>query len=205
VEVDKGPGKMVLTGRGYPSGQIDVSVAGRGLQIEDFQTITDKGVGLTGLMSFDMGLKGPVFKPALQFTGQTSHVLMGTQSLADSKAEFHVNQSSVEGKAEFIGDRIRAEFAFPLEDNRPFKLAIATQKWDFAPLFNLISPNIKQQNYETELTSSITLEAATGGFRKSSGSIDVETFKVRRNNLQMQNSEPIQVRVNAGGIDVKKF
>ncbi len=205
VEITKGAGKFVLHGKGFPNGQIDLSINGQGLQIEDFQTITDKGVGLTGFITSDVTLKGYVFTPNVHFTAQTSHVMMVNQPLQDSKADFHINQSSLEGKAEFIGDRIRTEFIFPLEENRPFKLNIATQKWDFAPLFNLISTNVRQQNYDTELTANVKLESASGGYKKSTGVIQIDQLRVRRNALQFQNVDPILVQLDSGGIEVKKF
>lgn len=204
VEMSKGPGNMVLTGKGFPTGQIDLKVDGRGLQIEDVQMITDKGVGLTGFINFDLGLKGHVFKPNVHFTGQTSKVLMGQQPLQDSRAEFKVSQNSLDGKAEFIGDKIRMDFLFPFDDKRPFRLNITTQKWDFTPLFSLISPNIRQQNYETSLTSTVKLESESGGYQKSSGQINVSELKVRRNALQLQNVGNIDIRLNNGGVDVNK-
>ncbi len=205
VQVIKGGGKIDLMGKGFPSGQIETTVTGRGLQIEEFQTITDKGVGLTGFINFDVGMNGHVFSPNIHFTGQTERVLMGNQPLQDSKAEFQINPSTLTGKAEFIGDRIQTEFQFPLEDNHPFKLIVNTQKWNFAPLFNLISPNVRQQNYDTELTANIKLESASGGYRKSTGRIQVNQFRVARNALQFQNVDPILINLNNGGIDVEKF
>lgn len=205
VELIKGPGRMTLTGKGFPSGQIDLAVAGRGLLIEDFQSITDKGVGLTGGISFNMTLKGHIFKPNILFTGETSRVLMGNQPLQDSKAEFRVTESSLEGKAEFIGDRIKMDFVFPLDEHQPFKLVVNTQKWNFAPLFSLISPTIRQQNYDTELTANIKLESEKGGYKKSSGLIHVSEFRVRRNALQFRNVQPLVIKLNNGGVDIDRF
>jgi len=204
-ELHKGAGRMLMTGRGFPSGQIDLAIAGRGLQIEDFQTITDKGVGLTGFMSFDMTLKGHVLSPNVQFSGQTSRVMMGNQPLQDSQANFRISKSSIDGKAQFIGDKIKMDFSFPMEDQLPFKLVVTTQKWNFAPLFSLISPTVRQQNYETALTSDIKLESDSGGYKKSSGSIDINELLVRRNALQFQNIGPINVKLDRGGIDIQRF
>ncbi|MGE3975673.1 MAG: translocation/assembly module TamB domain-containing protein, partial [Bdellovibrionales bacterium] len=205
VEILKGPGSIRLNGKGFPNGNIDTTIATRNLPLEDIQMVADKGMGLTGVVNADMTMKGYIFKPQIHIAGRASRVAMNEQSLPDSVATMSINSSLLEGKAEVMGGKILTEFKFPLSDDAPFAFKLTTEKYNFVPIFSIISANTRQMGYDTELTANINLSSPRGGYKKASGTIEVSAFRITRNSLSMSISKPIDVRFHEGDVKVESF
>jgi len=203
IEVQKGIGTIRMDGKGFPDGNIDTFIHGRNLMLEDFLSISDKGMGLTGQMNFDMTMKGHVLRPQVSIGGSATKVAIMQQVVPDSHFSLGINADAIKGTADIMANTIKTSFNFPLQENLPFHFHLTTEKWNFAPLFSMISS--KQQNYDTALTSRINLDSPTGGYKNSSGSIHVDTFFVRRNSLEMSAPKPIDIDVKSGVIRVENF
>lgn len=205
VEVIKGPGNAILVAKAYPNGQINGEVIGKGFRLEDFQIINSGGIDITGQANFNMSLKGYILRPEITFVGKSTGVSLNKQLVADSNLDFSINQESIIGKGQLLGDVISGDFQIPLDNSTPFKLDIVTNKWNFTPLFGMISTSVKQQGYESELSSQVKLFSSRGGIKKSDGSIDITSLKVKKGTLALQNNEPISIHVNNGIVDIKRF
>ncbi len=205
VEIIKGPGSIRLEGQGFPDGNIDTKITAKNLLLEDIQTVTDKGMGLTGLVAADVTMKGYIFKPQIQLSGLISQVSMNEQPLPNSTISFSLNPSSLNGQAAILGGKIATEFKFPLSDDAPFVFKLQTQKYNFAPIFSVISANNRQLGYDTELSVNINLSAPRGGYKRATGKIEIPTFRISRNALSMSAPSPIDIAVNEGVVKIENF
>jgi len=205
VSLTKSSGTMTMTGIGEPSGQVQVNVQGKGLPIEDFQVLNSKGLGLSGLFDFNMNLKGHILKPEIELEGHALQTSVNEQSIPDSHLKLKVNSESLNGQASIMKDKIISEFSIPLKNQQPFLFKLKTDKWNFTPLFYMISPSVKQLGYETLISTDINLSSESGGYKKSNGKIDVSEFEVRRGTMGLKAKEPLVAIAKSGVIEIKNF
>lgn len=205
VELTRGAGTITLVGDGYPDGNINTRVTGKTLMLETFDSFTDLPLSFTGMLNFNMDMKGHVFSPNVHAEGAVTQTSISQQSVADSLFQVDLNSQGLQGKGNVFGQTIRIDFAYPLKPDFPLRLNLATDKWNFAPFLAFISGNARQQGYETELTGSIQLESPRGLWSRATGKFDVPVFRVRRGSLEMANVKPLRATVRDGVIGVDHF
>ncbi|MEQ1875633.1 MAG: translocation/assembly module TamB domain-containing protein [Bdellovibrionia bacterium] len=205
AEITRAGGAITLVGDGYPDGNISTTITGKGLMLETFDLFSDMPLSFSGLLGFSMKMKGHVFSPTIDAEGSITQTSISQQNVGDSSFQFQLNSNTLQGKGNVFGQTIKSDFIYPLKDGHPFRLDLATNKWNFAPFLAFISGNARQQGYDTDLTSSFRLESPRGGIAKASGKIEVQTFRVRRGSLEMANPQPLRVNLREGVIGIDQF
>jgi translocation and assembly module TamB len=205
IELVKGQGNISMVGDGYPDGSISTKTMGKDLLLESFDLFSSLPISFTGNLGFTTEMKGHVLKPTVSTQGSVTQSSISQQNVPDTSFQFQVNANTLQGKGNFFGQTITTDFIYPLKDGQPFKLNLSTIKWNFAPFLAFISGNARQQGYDTELTSTIQLEAAQGGIKNSSGRIEVPTARVRRGSLEMGNIQPLRASIKNGIISIDHF
>ena len=205
VEVLKGGAKIVLTGTGHPDGTIKTMIQGRNLKLEETTTLANSGLSVSGLADFDMTLSGPVLLPDTSLTGHLTKTAVAEQGLADSTFRLKFTKLTIEGGGNFLGEAVRADFVLPLENNAPFSLKIASQDWNFAPLFAAVSGPGGRKDYEAALTTDISLSAPNGGFWNSSGQARIDKFSLSRGSLSLSAPKPVDVMMKNGRVLIQNF
>lgn len=205
VMVVKGPATIQLTGEGHPNGNIETVIRGRGLRIEDTSLVLNSGLALSGVIDFDMDLKGYVLGPDTTLKGTLTKTAIGDQGMPDSRFAFKFTSKTLEGSAALLGDVVKAELVLPLDKTAPFRLKASTQDWNFAPLFLAIAGPGSRKNYEGRLTTSIDLASASGGFWNSTGTIAIDKFSLTRGTLSLRSPQPLAINMKDGNFRTQKF
>ncbi len=205
IYLRKGLGLATMTGEGHPDGLIDTEIKARNFRIEDLSLFNKNESPVQGSLNFDMTLKGPVLSPEAKIKGYANETFISKEALPNSKFELGLSRKSINGEANFLDDRLTLDFAFPLDPNAPFKFKAKTDKWNFTPLFGLVSKESVSKEFDTELTTDISLESKTGGFWNASGNIFVNSLKIRRGNLELYNPAPGQIYFENGKMSIKNF
>lgn len=194
-----------LTGTGHPDGNIETVVRGRNIRLEDSDRVNNLGFNLSGIVDFEMDMKGYVLKPETNLRGQVSKTSIGDQGVPDSDFRLRFRETTIEGGGSFLGNVVQADFIVPLNNEAPFKLDLRTQEWNYAPMFASIAGPGTRRDYDGRLTSTVKLQSPNGGFWNSSGSIIVQKFLLRRGALQMTAPEPLQFTMEQGRMLVQNF
>lgn len=205
VQVSKGPAVISLTGQGHPDGTIQTLIKGREFKLENSVIVSASGLSLSGLVDFDMDMKGPVLAPDTELRGRLTKTSIGDQGVPDSQFKLRFASKSIAGDGVFLGDVLSAQFVFPYTSDAPFSLKMNSREWNFAPLFAAISGPSSRKDFEGRLTSVISLQAPTGGFWNATGSIDIEKFSLARGATSLATKEPIQMSMKNGQFSVGKF
>lgn len=205
VQLSKGASLITLTGTGHPDGTIKTLVQARGIRLEDSAIVSTSGLSISGLVDFDMDMKGPVLAPVTDLRGRLARTSIGDQGMPDSSFKLRFGSKSFEGEGDFLGDVVKAAFQIPFDPSAPFKLKAQTRSWNYAPLFAAIAGPSSRKDYEGRLTSTIQLASATGGFWNASGSIRLDEFSLSRGALALKSTEPIAMKMSNGQVHVEKF
>lgn len=203
VQLTKGPALITLTGVAHPSGQIETVIHGRGLRLEDTNTISRSGVAISGGVDFEMMMNGPVLAPETDMKGTLTRTSIGEQAVPDSNFRMKFTKNAVEGGGKFLGDVVDGEFIIPLNTQAPFKLKASTKNWNFAPLFSAIAGPSARKDYEGNLTTTVNLTSPNGGFWNSTGDVRVDKFSLARGTLKLQNPKPMIFSMRNGGIHMQ--
>jgi translocation and assembly module TamB len=198
VQVAKGPALITLTGVAHPDGKIETTIHGRGLRLEDTNTIARSGIAVSGGIDFEMLMNGPVLAPETDMKGTLTRTSIGDQAVPDSDFRLKFTKSAIEGGGKFLGDVVNGEFIIPLNSEAPFKIKASTKDWNFAPLFAAIAGPASRKDYEGNLTTSIDLSSPNGGFWNSTGDVKISKFVLSRGTLKLQNPKPMQMTMKNG-------
>lgn len=203
VQLNKGQAKIDLTGVAHPDGKIETMIHGRGLRLEDTNTVARSGFAISGALDFDMAMNGPVLAPDTDMKGTLTRTSIGDQSVPDSNFRMKFTKNSVEGGGQFLGDVVDTDFTIPFNGESPFHLKLATKDWNFAPLFAAIAGPSSRKDYEGHLTTQMEFAAPNGGFWNSTGQAAIEKLSLARGALKLENPKPMFVTMKAGEMRMK--
>ncbi len=198
VQVVRGNSLVNVVGSLHPASDMELSITGRNLRLEEFDLVSRLGLNLLGQLDFQADLSGEVLDPSISFSGQFSRLTMADRAVEDSQLQFRLTPNWVQGNAQLLGEVIQAEFTLPLKDDAPFHLNLNTQEWDITHLFSMFATREDRRDFQTRLTGAVQLSAAEGGLWKSTGSIQLREFELRRGPNQIRSLTPLEVRVNQG-------
>lgn len=205
IQLSHGDAIIQMTGTGHPDGTIDTEAKGRGFKLEETNLISDSGFALSGLLNFDMTLKGPVLLPDATMKGTITRTSIAETTVPDSSYDVRFTSKTIEGKGRFLGDLVTGDFVWPLTPEAPLLLEFQSQDWNFAPMFAAIAGPKGRRDFEGHLTSKISLKAPRGGFWASSGSANIEKLALKRGAIELSNQEPIEITMRDGVMDIRKF
>lgn len=205
VQMNKGAAVITLAGVAHPDGKIETTVHGRGIRLEDTNTVARSGLSLSGGIEFEMSMNGPVLAPDTDMHAALTRTSIGDQSVPDSNFRLKFNKSSIEGNGRFLGDVVDGDFLIPYSADAPFRLKVATKNWNFAPIFAAFAGPSNRKDYEGVLTTTIDLSSPNGGFWNASGTASVEKFSLARGSLKLQNRAPMSIAMHNGQVKVQNF
>lgn len=205
VSLTRGDAIIQLTGEGYPNGTIDTTVRGRGLRLEDTNMISESRFGLSGLLTFEMALKGPVLAPDADLKGNLTRTSIAETSVPDSEFELHFKSKTIEGQGKFLGDLVNGDFIWPLSADAPMALKFQSRDWNFAPIFAAIAGPGGRKDFEGRLSADIDLKSSKGGFWASSGQISVDRLSLRRGPIELSNQRKLLASMKGGQFSVRDF
>lgn len=205
VSLSRGDAIIQLTGEGFPNGTIDTTVRGRGLRLEDTNVVSESGFGLSGLLTFDMALKGPVLAPDADLKGNLTRTSIAETAMPDSNFEVSFKSKTIEGQGKFLGDLVNGEFIWPLNSDAPMVLKFQSRDWNFAPLFAAIAGPGGRKDFEGRLTADIDLKSAKGGFWSSTGQIAIDRLSLRRGPIELANQRKLSAVMKNGSFSIRDF
>ena len=203
IQITKADSTVDLNGTISPEGKIDAVVVGRQLRLEQSENISKAGLDIAGQFDSTLLLKGQLPDPEIVLNGRLRKLVIGNSPAEDSQFQLNIMKDRLKGNLDFIGKTLQASFIFPYNDKGPFSLNLKTTNWDFTNLFTIFSSTAKKKDFVTSLTSEVKLASRTGGFWKSTGSINVESFLLQRGPLSMTSAGPMSIRFREGVINSK--
>lgn len=205
VQMTKGGALITLSGVAHPDGNIETTVKGRGLHLEDTNMIAKSSFALSGIADFDMAMNGQVLSPDTDMRGTLSRTSLGDQSMPDSTFRLSFSKNYVAGGGDFLGDVVKGEFQIPFNQTGPFKLKMNVKDWNYAPIFMSLAGATARKDYEGILSASIDVSSSEGGFWNSTGTGRIEKFSLARGALKLQNENPLGFSMKAGQVQVQNF
>ena len=205
ADVRKGSAILTMTGKGYPSGDIDVRIESKSLRLEQIDIARNAGIYSTGLMDAQMTLKGYVLKPKVEVNGKILQTMIGSESVPDSSFSIGIADDLFNLKAQLMGETIRASIQYPLNAPKPLLVDVETNRWHFVSLFSLFSGSNAPSGFESELTSRIKLRHEKGDFHRLDGQVDVSNFKIKRGSMVLAQKSPLAARLKNGSISFETF
>lgn len=194
----KGASIVTASGTMDPNWKLDINVTGRGLHLEQLETVERLGINATGLLDFAMKLTGNLPRPETEIEGQLRKMVANDLAMEDSNFRMKFKKDRMEGRGNFLGQTVVAHTIWPFDDKSPFELQMKATKWDFAHLFSLASEASRQKDFETSLTGEVNLNSPQGGFWHSSGKFEIKDFFIRHGSVAIRNPSPLILSMQNG-------
>ncbi len=205
VQMVRGGQVINLTGVGHPNGDIDVTAHAQNIKLEESPNFEDFKLNITSLAEFDLKLQGYVLKPDADLFAKLTKTSVADHPTGDS--DFHVKfrESTIETQGHFLSDTIQTDLIIPLNANAPYALKLKTRDWNFAPVFAPLKAMGAKRDFDSKLTSEISLTSPAGGFWNSSGKIGIQKFELKRGALSMAAPYEIKIKVSDGRFHIENF
>ncbi len=205
VQMSKGLSQVDLQGTLQHAGAIDTVIVGRDLRLEQSETLGKLGFDMTGKFDFTMAVRGQLPDPVIETNGRLSKLIIGDRPAEDSNFKLVSDAESFVGNANFIGSTVKTSFRWPKKDGQPFEFNFSSKEWDFTQLFQMLSQSARQKDFETSLTSNISLKSNNGRIWSSDGQIQIDQFFIKRGELGLFSKKPMLLTFDKGHITSKDF
>lgn len=203
----KGSSRIELKGSMAHEGNVDVFVTGKELRLEQSESLSKLGFDMTGRFDFSMSVKGDLPRPRMDLNGDLTQLVIGDRSSPDSNFQLAVDSDRFSGKAILLGSTVNTNFQIPLKKGVPFEFNFESKNWDFTQLFQILSQSARQKDFETRLTSKISLKSSNGEFWSSNGYVNIDNFLIKRGNLSLNSPEDKSMKLifDQGRISTEDF
>jgi translocation and assembly module TamB len=205
AELIKNRARATLSGEILPTGAINAAIQGRYFRLEDSTLLTKLGLNMTGQLDFLTSFKGPILHPAIETTGTLTQMTVGSSAVDDSKFRLAFEQDRMEGQGNFLGKTLHTSFVIPYDPQGPFSLKIKAEKWNFAPLFMVLSDREREHDYKTNITADVDLYSENGGLWGVSGRARLKEILIRRGSLEMSNPKEAIIDFKQGAMTTHNF
>jgi len=201
----KGQGQISGKGIASPNGQIDVTLEGQSLQLEESENISKLGVPVAGALQANLHLNGHILNPDIQLTTEIGTMIIDEQEFQPSSSNVKINRHSISGNANLFKNKLTADFVLPFSNNSPFKFQASARDWNYTTLFAFLGGGFLLGDYKASMTGDLDLRSEKGGIFKSTGKGSVERFSIKRGNVELANPGPMELNLNKGVLALKDF
>lgn len=206
VELKKNASMIRATGTIGSDRKIEMRIDGTNLRMEESEIVNKIKGNLVGALNFNIDMSGPITGPELSAKGHLAELLVDDQEIPSSFFQFKLNKELLTGETNLFGNRIQSDFQIPVGDKAlPLRLRAKTNAWNFSNALILAGAAQLQQEYESQMTSEVDLSSDSGDWKSLSGSITIKDFFLKRGNLSVRNPETVDIKLNKGNIEIKKF
>lgn len=183
---------------------LDVSLQNYLLEESDF--ISRMKWPLNGRLNSQMKLTGTIKNPILKLSGQFTEMLLEDNEVPNSNFSLDIENHYLKGEGVFLGNQIQSAIEYPFKANdKPLRIRMKTQNWDYTPWLSLINAGALNQDTSGNLTSEVELSSNNGNIEQLTGKVKVQTFSLTKQDLTLQNSEPLSVTASNGVYNIQNF
>ncbi len=202
ILLKKGRSQATLQGVGKPDGSIDIKISSQNFKLEDSEVISKLVPNLNGRANLALHLTDHILSPKTELFAKITDTSIGLEPFPDLEAKGSITTKGISGTGQLQNQALKLSFDFPFADKYPFKFYLNAQKWNFTPLFSTISPTLNANEYQSEFTGIIDLQSESGGFWKSSGTVDLSSFHIKRGDSEGYINQPTKIIFNNGKMNI---
>ncbi len=192
-------------GVGHPNGDIDLTVQGKDLLLEESENIARLGAFIQGRLDATLKLQGYVLAPDSKLDLVIKQLSIEDQEFPGSEFNFVLGRKQISGKANLVGGHLLAELIWPLAEDSPFYLKAKANNWNYTTLFTLVGGGSILSDYTAGLSGDIELSSVKGGFANSTGSGKITSLFLKRGNLSLYNQGPMELTAKSGMFSLQNF
>lgn len=201
----KGSQSITARGEGHPNGQIDISLVGNQLLMEESELITALGANISGFMDLGVQITGFILDPEVNIQAQLGQMIIEDQEFPPSAASLLLNRRKLEGSVRLFAGRLYGDLVVPLADNQPFRVKLQASDWNFATLATLIGGGSLLSEYESSLSGDLSLASDRGGLFTATGQGTIQSFSLRRGSQTLANRLPMRLNMQNGVANFENF
>lgn len=201
----KGSQTITARGEGHPNGQVDISIVGNQLLMEESELVTSLGANISGFMDLGVQITGFILDPEVNIQTQLGQMIIEDQEFPPSAASMMLNRRKLEGSVRLFAGRLYGDVTLPMEDNQPFRVKLQASDWNFATLATLIGGGPLLSEYESSLSGDLSLTSDRGGFFAATGQGTIQSFSLRRGTQVLANRLPMRFNMQNGVASFENF
>ncbi len=206
VEAKRNQTRLSVQGSVSNQKELNIEASLQNYLLEESDFISIMKWPLNGRLNSQMKLTGNFKNTNLMVNGQFTDILLDDNEVPNSNFKVGIENQNLHAEGLFLGNQIQTVLDYPLADNgKPFRFRMKTQSWDYTPWFSLINAGSLKQDTSGNLTSDIDITSTNGQADRLSGSIKVQNFSLTKQDLTLQNSQPLSVTVSDGVYNIQHF
>ncbi|MBX9766164.1 MAG: translocation/assembly module TamB, partial [Bdellovibrionales bacterium] len=192
--VKKGRGLLQMKAEVNPDAILEAEIKSTDLTMQDFQSMADLGLNVTGALISEMTLNGHILHPQFRMRNRLTDTYIGDQPVSDSEISILWNPDLISTEVRLLGKSLVSRFTIPQSGKIPFQFHISTEKFNFAPLFGLLRNNGESKDFQGLLTMKGDLKSDPGGtFWNSRGQIQISEFELKQGRIALNSPTPLDL------------
>lgn len=200
IQLIKGGSVANLSGTLSSKGEMRGYGTAKNFFVDQSEFLKSLGLNVAGTLSLEAEFGGYFLDPVIKSKGTISNMFVADRSAQNSTFDFTVTAKEIEGKATLIGESIRANYQWPLNDTGAYLLDVQAVDWNFAQFFNIANDTPRPITHNTSLTGRLRLEGPQVALAKTSGFLAIEKIFVENAGSRVENADPLRVEVRNGSI-----
>lgn len=184
---------------------LDLKITGEKFRLEESEMISKISSTIVGNFNFKSTISGSIDDINLGFEGVVSDSIIDDQETPDSRFNLNIKEKILKLESMVFGDKINLNVTYPLEDHGQSKIDLVTKKWNFTSLLGIVGASNLQNEYDSNLSTSIQLTSPVNDWTQLSGSIKTSEFLLQRGNLLLKNDGLISIGADRGQMSFQNF
>ena len=204
VELLKERGKILFQGQVDPTGEMTANMKGEGLKLQESWNISQiTGPKTTGLIDFDMDLKGYFLNPITTAKVQIKNGFYKGYPFGDSEINLRLRRHQLEANGN-VSNKLKIQnLIFPFQNTGLVELKATANNLNIKEIFSFIegeySPLYSQ--FQCHITGETQISYQKNRFLQSAtGNIKINQLTARANSHTLTNQVPFSVHLKKGHI-----
>ncbi|MFP5519029.1 MAG: translocation/assembly module TamB domain-containing protein [Bdellovibrionia bacterium] len=176
------------------------------LRLEESTLISKMNSNTFGKVLAKANIEGTIQNPQILVNASLVNSVFGEQELPDSSLQLTLNKSFLDTTFDLLGSKVKGQVFYPLQKNqKPLTIKIQSTQWKYGNLLGLITGAPVANDFDTSLTSELSLVSNSGDLFQSSGQLLISELYLQKANQKLKNDQLISVQFNNGIASIQNF
>ena len=185
--------------------KVEFKVKGDNIDLYEFSMINKSFLSVTGKIDLNVEISGTTYNPNILVESHLRNIKTSESHLGNSTIYISKTNQFLRLKAHMFDNQVYLNTQIPYKNNQKLYFTFNALNWNFGTLFPLFHKEIHPNEYISQITSKIEFTSNSGKIQNMGGTAYLKSFLLKKEDMLLQNIEPITVSVKNGNIKDTAF
>lgn len=203
LKLNKAQARITAEGTFKPDADIDLSVTGKSIQLEDSDNFNRLGLNIASKLDFKGLIRGPIGHPNISVSSDFTNTFIADQPKEDSHIDIDYFNKTIHSNFNFTNKTLVGKLSYPLFEESNIKGQFSFNNFDFTDTFTSLSKNSQDHSLDSSVNAKLKIDIPQSDFDKLDANLKISKFKIRRGSSSMTAPLPMEIEINKGQIKTR--